>query len=229
DNNAFDLKVCNKKTYKIDSILNYLRNKFKVLYVPDKEISVDESLLLWKGRLSWKQYIPSKRSRFGVKLYKICESKSGYISDFIIYTGKDTQYGSNYPEEQGPNRIVLELCHDLLDKGYTLYLDNWYTSTDLAEKMCRRKTDVVGTMRKNRKGIPSDIKNCVLKKDEHIARYRDKIMIMKWKDKKDVIILSTIHDNKFVEIENEGKRYENRKLSLTTTKVWEELILLTDK
>ncbi|XP_035216802.1 piggyBac transposable element-derived protein 4-like [Stegodyphus dumicola] len=60
-------------------------------------------------------------------------------------------------------------------------------------------------MRRNRKGIPSDFKNCVLKKDEHIARYRDKIMIMKWKDKKDVIILSTIHDNKFVEMEKRRK------------------------
>jgi len=34
-------------------------------------------------------YIPIKRSRFGVKLFELCESSSGYIFRFRIYVGKD--------------------------------------------------------------------------------------------------------------------------------------------
>jgi hypothetical protein len=45
--------------------------------------------------------------------------------------------------------MVLELAHDLLDKGYCLYSDNWYTSPKLEDNLCTRKTDVVGTIRAN--------------------------------------------------------------------------------
>ena len=43
------------------------------------------------------------------------------------------------------------VAHDILDKGYCLYLDNWYTSPNLVDTICTRKTEFVGTMRTNRK------------------------------------------------------------------------------
>jgi hypothetical protein len=54
-------------------------------------------------------------------------------------------------------RIVVELVHDLLDKGYCLYLDNWYTSPKLRDTLCTRKTDLVETMRTHRKEIKNSI------------------------------------------------------------------------
>ncbi|KAG8238495.1 hypothetical protein J437_LFUL018273 [Ladona fulva] len=50
------------KIYKIESILQYLKIKFSSVYSPNQAIAVDESLLMWKGHLSWKQYISSKGS-----------------------------------------------------------------------------------------------------------------------------------------------------------------------
>ena len=41
----------------IDPILK----KFRKNYIPNQKISIDESLLGWKGNLSWVQYIPAKR------------------------------------------------------------------------------------------------------------------------------------------------------------------------
>ena len=58
-----------------------------------------------------------------------------------------------HPGEQTSSRTVLEIAHDLLDKGYCLYLDNWYTSPKLVNTLCTRTTDV-GTMRTNRKRVP---------------------------------------------------------------------------
>ncbi|KAG8228216.1 hypothetical protein J437_LFUL004341 [Ladona fulva] len=40
----------------------YFKEKYSSAYIP--EIVVDESLLLWKGRFSWKQFIPTKGSKF---------------------------------------------------------------------------------------------------------------------------------------------------------------------
>lgn len=34
-------------------------------------------------------YNPKKRARFGVNIYKVCESSTGYCCDFKIYVGDD--------------------------------------------------------------------------------------------------------------------------------------------
>jgi len=41
-----------------------------------------------------------------------------------------TIYGQRHPGEK-TSRIVLKVAHNLLDRGYCLYLDNWYTSPNL--------------------------------------------------------------------------------------------------
>lgn len=87
---------------KIEILVAKIIEKFKEAYTPERDLSVDESLLLFKGRLSWKQYIPTKRARFGLKLYNLCESSSGYVINFMIYTGEKTIY---LPEYKGLGTI----------------------------------------------------------------------------------------------------------------------------
>ena len=55
-------------------------------------------MLLWKGRLSWKQSIRTKRERFGLKSFILAEASSGYVWNSIIYTGDDTlvEEGNTY-------------------------------------------------------------------------------------------------------------------------------------
>ena len=78
DNTNKEIAKRDPKLYKILPVSEYLKNKFQKVYIPGKEVSVDESLLLWKGRLSWKQYIPMKASRFGITLFELCDS-AGYF------------------------------------------------------------------------------------------------------------------------------------------------------
>jgi len=70
---------------KLDTFMNSLREKFIANYTPTKFVAVDEYLSLWKGRLSFKIYFPNKRERYGVKIYMLCESSTGYLSKFIVY------------------------------------------------------------------------------------------------------------------------------------------------
>ena len=62
---------------KIRPFLNFVQTKCKTTYLPKKEICVDESLLLLKGRIRFRRYIPTKRARYGILSYCLCES--GYI------------------------------------------------------------------------------------------------------------------------------------------------------
>ena len=48
-----------------DRLRNVFSQKFSEFYNPKQKLVIDESLVLFKGRLSFKQYIPSKPHRFG--------------------------------------------------------------------------------------------------------------------------------------------------------------------
>ena len=56
------------RSYKIQPIIDILLQRFQRAYRPGQNIAVDESLLLWKGKLLFKQYVPTKRARFGFKI-----------------------------------------------------------------------------------------------------------------------------------------------------------------
>ncbi|XP_035212569.1 piggyBac transposable element-derived protein 4-like [Stegodyphus dumicola] len=170
-----------------------------------RDISIDESLLPYKGRLSWKQYIPSKRARFGIKMFHLCESASGYIWRSIIYTGKDTSFDSKYNEYGLATKSVLSLLDPLLDRGYCLTVDNFYNSPELADILIRHKTDIYGTLRPSRKNVPAVLKATKVKKGDIIAFQRGKMMALKWTDKKTVCMLSTVHNPAVIEVNKQNK------------------------
>ena len=63
DNSKYEIHDPTRdKLYKIRPLVEYLVGKFKAAYTNDKNLSIDEKLLLWKGTLGFKQNIPNKRS-----------------------------------------------------------------------------------------------------------------------------------------------------------------------
>ena len=90
DNSKFDPDQHHKKLYKVQPVLDHLKSKCSSICTPEQNICVVESLLLWKGQLSWIKYIPSMQSRSGINTYKLCESSTGYVWNFVVYTSKDT-------------------------------------------------------------------------------------------------------------------------------------------
>ena len=129
-----------RKLAKIRPFTDLMVKKFQDNYILDKCISIDESLLGWKGHLSWVQYIPAKRKRFGIKFYELCESSTGYIWNYFIYAGTDTQYLEKYMDKPVSARIVLSLVDPLLEMGYRLYTDNFHTSPTLADTIVGNET-----------------------------------------------------------------------------------------
>ena len=126
-------------------------------------------MTLWKGRLAMKQYIPLKRAYFGLKTYDLCESRSGYIWNYITHTGKAIQL-SESPDRFVSSQIVLTLMKDLLAKGYCLFTDNWYSSPILFRELHEKQTDAVGTARVTRKYMPTALKQKI-RRGETVARF----------------------------------------------------------
>ena len=71
--------------FNIYPVMCHLNIKFRTLYLPNQNIATDESLTLWKGHLSIRQYLPLKASKFGIKTFKLCESRTGYLWFFLVW------------------------------------------------------------------------------------------------------------------------------------------------
>ena len=64
--------------------------RFKI-YTPSQNLSPDESMIMFKGRLGWVQYMPKKPVKWGIKVFALCESNSGYTVNLKLYTGKEEE------------------------------------------------------------------------------------------------------------------------------------------
>lgn len=161
DNYELDMTIhgSERKTAKIKPVVQHCNEKFRQLYTPQRHLSLDESLLLWKGRLSWVQCIRTKAARFGIKTYELCEAESGYLLKLYIYTGKDSGASETIHGFTGPTaKVVLRLAEDYLNKGHCLVMDNFYNSVALTHFLKRNRTDSFGTLNRRRVDTPADIK-----------------------------------------------------------------------
>ena len=78
------------RLWKIRKIFDTVNIKFCEMYNPTKHLAVDEVIVLYKGRVVFWQYIPKKHKRFGIKIYKLCDSL-GYTYDMSVYLGSMPQ------------------------------------------------------------------------------------------------------------------------------------------
>ncbi|KAG8227345.1 hypothetical protein J437_LFUL003334 [Ladona fulva] len=129
---SLGLKV--KKFFLLHLLNSFTNNSLH--YTPERNVTIDESLMLDKGRLGWIQYMWS----------------------MIIYTGKGTSVESDIPEQPITTQVAMALMKPLLNKEHCVTTDSFYTSPELANFLILRKTDTYRTLRINRKGVPPNLK-----------------------------------------------------------------------
>ena len=75
----------------------------------------------------------------------MAESLTGYVSRLQVYTGRERE------ADQGEQGLAARLVNDLValyeNKGYHLYVDNFYTSLALFESLYERQIYACGTLR----------------------------------------------------------------------------------
>lgn len=198
---------------KIRPVVSMASESFRKSYTPSGDVCIDESLMKCRGRLHFIQYNKSKRARFGVKFYKLCDSANSYICDFKIYVGKDKTTDGT----PASTAIVMELMQkcNLLNKGYSLYIDNWYSSPDLFHRLHSAGTNVCGTVRMNRKNMPKELGKDKLKIGEAVTYTSNNITAIKWKDKRDVCVLTTKHSLEFSETGKVNRKTKTKMLKPT--------------
>ena len=72
-------------------------------------------------------------------------------------------------------------------------MDNFHNSPALAQRLKTLETDCVGTLRLSKKDVPQRVKEKKLQKVELVAKHSGPVSVLKWKDKKEVTMISTYH------------------------------------
>lgn len=174
-------------------------------YTPSEYVTVDETLLSFRGRCSFRMYLPSKPDKYGLKIISACDAKTYYFLGGIPYLGKEITTESN--ELSTPTRYVVKLTQSIQGSNRNVTTDNWFTSCELAKELTKRKLTLVGTMRKNKKEIPPyfvNTKGTPVMSSRFI--YDPEKMMVSFTPKKNkvVILLSSFHDTGVID-EETGK------------------------
>ena len=178
--------------FKVRKLLDLLSPRFLSQYNTHEELSVDEAMIPFKGRLSIKQYMKDKPTKWGIKVFVLADARNGYTVRLQIYAGKNSNIATN--DSGLCSRVVLELLNGLENNCPKVYMDNYYTSPELFLALYNKEVNACGTARQNRKFFPSE-----LKVDRNVIRgYYDfrssgPLLATVWKDKRVVYFLSTIH------------------------------------
>ena len=82
----------------------------------------------------------------------MCDSHNGYTCNFSVDRGK---HGEVRSENGLGYDVVMSLMRSYFLQGYSLYVDNFYSSPKLLSDLCEQKVHSTGTLDHTRKGVPS--------------------------------------------------------------------------
>ena len=107
---------CTDNLYKIQTLYDLLTQIWKDMYNPGEHISIDEGMLKWRGRLSFRVYNKNKPIKYGIRSYILCDSANAYSWALDIYASEGMKLEETI-------RRLLDTC---LHKWHSLYMDNFY-------------------------------------------------------------------------------------------------------
>ena len=129
--------------YKLGFFYTSVVENFGKYWVPNQEITIDEGLVPFDGRIRFKVYNPAKPKKYGIKSFELCDGQNAYCCKYRIYTGYDGQ-----PSRKGRTYdTVMSLCEGYTGCGRILFVDNFYTSPQLFYDLSLLSTFATGTAR----------------------------------------------------------------------------------
>lgn len=194
DNNALPV---DDKLAKVRPLIEKLNSKF-LCYAPiQNKISIDESMIPYFGRNGCKQFIRGKPIRFGYKAWTMA-LPNGYCLNFDVYQGRKSKaYGE---ENFGLGETVVLNFSQILKNNFgsmkfSLFFDNFFTSTKLLSSLGNIGFTGTGTVRENRtEKCPLEDKKVMMKKarGSYCSAFDkdNNIVAIRWKDNSVLTIMS---------------------------------------
>ncbi|MCO5548401.1 hypothetical protein L7F22_001858 [Adiantum nelumboides] len=136
------------KLWQLLELEDRLNHTFKKIYKLGHAITVDERIIPSKCKMNpCRVYNPKKPHKFGIQVWNLCDSSSGYNYAFRIY--------DKMPCSELSFHVVADLVKTLPRKGHHVFFDRYFTSVKLLEHLRSEGQGGTGTYVTNRKHFPS--------------------------------------------------------------------------
>jgi len=150
DKDSRSFRRRNDKFSPIRDVFDLFVKQLPKYYKPSHSVTIDEQLVSFRGRCVFKQYMPMKPSKYGLKFFAMCCNDTSFVCGMKPYLGKEgNEVATNLAQ-----KVVEDLIAPLTNSGRNLTTDNFYTSLTLARDLKRKGISFVGTIRKHMREIP---------------------------------------------------------------------------
>ncbi|XP_051158549.1 piggyBac transposable element-derived protein 4-like [Leptopilina boulardi] len=180
----------------IRKIFDDFNKRLPELYIPGECCTIDEMLLAFRGRCPFKQYIPSKLAKYGIKIFSLADAHTFYTIKMEVYLG--VQPDGPFYVDNKPSNVVKRLAIPIANSNRNIIFDNWFTSFPLIEELLNDyNLTAVGTVRQNKRELPPTFvqtKSRAVKST--LFGYQQNAVLLSHvpKKNKSVVLVSTVHD-----------------------------------
>ena len=184
----------------ISNIYNIFNSNCQANYTCSEYSVVDEMLVGFRGRCSFRQYLKSKPKKYGIKIMCLCDAKTHYLLNSFIYAGKTTEPNPN--KLSVPTLSVLKLVSPITNTNRNVTGDNWFTSIQLISELKSVGLTYVGTMRKNKREVPKQfLPNRTREEKSSLFGFTHDETIVSFVPKKNrcVLLVSSMHHSQLIE------------------------------
>ncbi|XP_045458229.1 piggyBac transposable element-derived protein 4-like [Melitaea cinxia] len=201
------VRACIDKLAPIREFLDLFLINFQKYFIPSAEMTLDEQLLSFRGRCSFRQYIPSKPAKYGVKVFALVDVHYPYTFNLEIYAGQQPEGPFRLSNER--HDVVMRLSRPVLGQNKNITMDNWFSSLRVAKELFENGTTMVATIRKDRREVPREFR---------IARgnplcsskfgFHQSCTLVSYipKPNKVVILMSTMHNDSAIDADTGDRR-----------------------
>ncbi|CAD1480998.1 unnamed protein product, partial [Heterotrigona itama] len=144
-------------------IVEHANRIFKLYYKPHKEDHLPSSIN--------RQHLPNNKDQWDIKFWILCDASSKYCLRFYWYRSAQAKTDNTKSQKHklGHDIVVnlLEQC-GYLNKGYHVFVRNYFSSIALAKYLYSKDTYLTGNIRNNRKDLPNDIKKINLNETKYV-------------------------------------------------------------
>ena len=185
-----------------------------------------QQLLPCKANFKFFQHVANTPGKFGLKFCMVLDADSKYLYKDFLYLDKDDPGDLSMSV---PTTVVKKLMQYLSKHGYNVTCGNFFTPLDVAVRLAKEKSSLVGTVRQNYRELPQIAKAKQPLHEPTLFKTTTSstsvtLPCYQCKNAKFVIMLGTLHQDVGVFQKITPKR--NQRLLFFVTKAKQESMML---
>lgn len=190
------------KLAEIRHVMDLFVNRCQVMYNPSDIVTVGEMLISFRGACPFRQYVPSKAKRYGIKMFALVDTRIPYTKNLEVDCGQESEgsYRIGVPDAQ---KIFERLIAPLSGTFRIAVCDKRFTSFDLMQTLLNNhQLTFVGGVRKTKKELPREFVNTKSRQiHSSIFGYREDTTLVSYVPEKgkSIIVASTLNDTNTIQ------------------------------